>query len=229
MKAKDVMVRDVATVTPATLVREAARLMVERRISGLPVVDGDGHVLGIVSEGDLLHRAETGTERRRSWWLQVVAGSEELAQDYIKSHAGRVGDVMTRRVVTVGEDTDLAQVATQMERRNVKRLPVVRDGRLVGIVSRADLVRAYLLSSAPLGPEPVTDADIRKRLDEILEREPWLGSALLNISVDGGAVDLGGCVPSEEERRALQVAVETVPGVKSVRNYVVVRPAGYGY
>ncbi len=229
MKAKDVMVREVATVTPATLVREAARIMVERRVSGLPVVDTEGHVIGIVSEGDLLHRAETGTERRRSWWLQAVAGSEELAQDYIKSHALKVGDVMTKRVISVGEDADLSQVATIMERRNVKRVPVVRDGKLVGIISRADLVRTYLLSTDSRSAEPVADGDIRKKLDEVLEREAWVGTALLNVSVDGGVVDIGGCVTSEEQRKALQVAAEGVAGVRAVRNHVIIRSAGYGY
>ncbi len=229
MKVRDVMVRDVATVSPSTAVREVARLMVERRISGLPVVDADGRLLGIVSEGDLLHRAEAGTERRRSWWLDIVAGAEELAQDYVRSHARAVGDVMTRRVHSVTEDADLADAADLMDRRKVKRVPVVKDGRLVGILSRADLVRAFLLTAEAQPVAKADDAAIRQRLDEVIAEEPWIGTSLLNVAVTAGEVELGGFVASTEQRRALQIAAEAVPGVSAVRNNVVVRQVTYGY
>lgn len=228
MKAKDVMVRDVVAVSATTPVREAARMMVDHRVSGLPVVDADGRVVGIVSEGDLIHRAETGTERRRSWWLEALAGAEELARDYVLSHARKVGDVMTRRVISAGEEAELRQVAALMDRHRVKRVPIVRDGRLVGIVSRADLVKAYL-QVATQPAQAMTDAEIRRRLDDVLAHEPWLDTALLNVSVDGGVVELGGCVSSDEQRKALQVAAEALPGVRSVHNHVVVRAAAYGY
>jgi CBS domain-containing protein len=228
MKAKEIMVRDVVAVSPTTPVREAARMMVDHRVSGLPVVDADGRVVGIVSEGDLIHRAETGTERRRSWWLEALAGAEELARDYVLSHARKVGDVMTRRVISAAEESELGQIAALMERHRVKRVPIVRDGRLVGIVSRADLVKAYL-QVATRPAQALTDADIRSRLDAVLAHEPWVDTALLNVSVDEGVVELGGCVSSDEQRKALQVAAEALPGVRTVHNHVVVRMASYGY
>lgn len=228
MKAKDVMVRDVVVVSAMTPVREAARMMVDHRVSGLPVVDADGRVVGIVSEGDLIHRAETGTERRRSWWLEALAGAEELARDYVQSHARKVGDVMTKRVISVGEESELGQIAALMDRHRVKRVPIVRDGRLVGVVSRSDLVKAFLLTAAQPA-QALTDADIRRRLDDVLAHEPWVDTALLNVSVDNGVVELGGCVSSDEQRKALQVAAESLPGVRNVHNHVVVRAVTYGY
>lgn len=228
MKAKDVMVRDVVAVSTTTPVREAARMMVDHRVSGLPVVDPESRVVGIVSEGDLMHRAETGTERRRSWWLEALAGAEELARDYVLSHARKVGDVMTRRVISASEETDLGQLAALMDRHRIKRIPIVRDGHLVGIVSRADLVKAYL-QAATKPAQALADADIRGRLDAVLAHEPWIDTALLSVSVDDGVVELGGCVSSDEQRKALQVAAEALPGVRSVHNHVVVRMLNFGY
>jgi CBS domain-containing protein len=228
MKAKEVMVRDVVVVGVATPVREAACLMLEHRVSGLPVVDADGRVIGIVSEGDLIHRAEAGTERRRSWWLEALAGAPELARDYVMSHAQKVGDVMTKRVISASEETELSQLAELMQRHRIKRIPVVRDGCLVGIISRADLVKAYLQVAATPG-QVLSDAEIRVRLDTVLANEPWVDTALLNVAVDDGVVELGGCVSSHEQRKALQVAAEALSGVRHVHNHVVVRLVAYGY
>lgn len=144
------------------------------------------------------------------------------------SHARKIGDVMTKRVISASEETELGQLAGLMDRHRIKRIPVVRDGRLVGIISRADLVKAYLQAAAK--PAPVmTDAEIRGRLDAVLATEPWVDTALLNVSVDDGVVVLGGCVSSDEQRKALQVAAETLPGVRRVHNHVVVRVVAYGY
>lgn len=228
MQAKQIMVRDVVTVGVATPLREAARMMVDHRVSGLPVVDPDGRVVGIVSEGDLIHRAETATERRRSWWLEALAGAEDLARDYVLSHARKVGDVMTRRVISAGEQTELGEIAALMDRHRVKRIPIVRDGCLVGIVSRADLVKAFL-EVATKPAVSLTDADIRKRFEDVIAHEPWVDTALLNVSVDGGVVEIGGCVSSDGQRKALQVAAEALPGVRTVHNHVVVRTVTYGY
>src|SRR5882724_5366776 len=146
MRAADVMTTEVITIDPDTSVHALAALLSERGISGVPVVDAANRVVGIVSEGDLLHRIETGTQRRTtcrsSWWLDTIASDRELARDYVKSHARRVKDVMTRDVVSVSDTTDLADIAMLLEARQIKRVPVVRDGKLVGIVSRANLVRA---------------------------------------------------------------------------------------
>src|SRR5580692_8668968 len=163
MRAVDVMTTDVITVDPDTTVRALATLLAERGISGAPVVDSGGRLVGVISEGDLLHRAEIGTarrhrERRRSWWLDHFAA--ELARDYVKSHGRTVKDIMTRDVVTVSEDTDLAEIATLLETKRIKRVPVTRDGKVVGIVSRANLVRA--LAAATTGaPMPAANADDR--------------------------------------------------------------------
>ncbi len=229
MKAADVMQRNVVMVSPATPLREAARLMVERRVSGLPVVDSAGHLLGIVSEGDLLHRYETGTERTRSWWLDALAESSSLADDFIRSHGTTVADVMTRKVHTVSEDTALAEVADILDRRKVKRVPVVTEGRIVGIVSRADLLRAYLKEAAGRPAGAAADGDLRDRVDAAIARQPWAANGLINVSVDEGTVRVGGIMSSVEQKRALQIAIEEVPGVKQVRNEVIVRQPIYGY
>src|SRR6516162_5964590 len=142
MRAMDVMTTKVITVGENATVPEAAKLLAEQGISAVPVIDKDDRVVGMLSEGDLLHRAETGTERRRAWWLERLSATDELAGDYIKSHGGKVADVMTRDVVSVSEETPVADIAILLETNRIKRVPVFRDGRLIGIVSRANLVRA---------------------------------------------------------------------------------------
>jgi CBS domain-containing protein len=165
MRATDVMTSEVITVHEDTSVQAAAQLMAERGISALPVVDRDNRVIGMVSEGDLLHRAETGTERRRSWWLEMMASTNRLAEDYIKSHGGKVKDVMTHDVLSVTEETPVADIAVLLETNRVKRVPVLRNGKLVGIVSRANLVRALAMTidEAP-GDFEADDQAIRARL-----------------------------------------------------------------
>lgn len=226
MRAMDVMTTAVVTVSPDSTVQDLAKLISERGISGVPVVE-NGRLVGIVSEGDLLHRAETGTERRtarRRWrWFDT---SLEEARDYTRAHARAVRDIMTREVISVDEATDLADVATLMETKRIKRVPVLRDGMLVGIVSRANLVRAV----AAIDREPATgaaggDREIRAKLLAELNGREWARVWPEEIIVQDGVVHLWVAdTRPAEERGALRVAAENVPGVRSVEEHVVPIP-----
>lgn len=225
MQVRDVMVAPVITVSPSTSVQEVARLLLEKRISGVPVLDSDGKLVGIVSEGDLLHRAEADTKRRRSWWLHAFAGNDTLAAEYVKAHARKVSDVMTRHVVTATPQTPLHEVATLMEKNAIKRVPIVENGHLVGIVSRANLLQAVASSHAMLEVSS-SDQIIRERLLSNLNSEPWAHTSLLNVTVSGGVVDLWGIADSKTERKAIKVAAESTPGVCAVNDNLMTRPAG---
>lgn len=221
MKARDVMVSPVITVNPSSTVREVAKTFVERGISAAPVLDTAGKVVGIVSEGDLLHRAETGTERRRSWWMRALAGTDNLAVDYIRSHARKISDIMSREVVMAAPETPLHEIAELMERHAIKRIPIVANGQLVGIVSRANLVQA--VASTRKGLEvPLSDRTIRDKLFAQLGSQPWAHTALLNVTVAEGIVDLWGMTNSEMERKAIRVLAESTPGVCAVNDNLVV-------
>jgi CBS domain-containing protein len=217
MKVRDVMVAPVITVKPSATVRDVAGIFVKRGISAVPVVDDEDRVVGIVSEGDLLHRAEAGTERRRTWWLRALTAGETLAADYVKAHARKVADIMTRDVVTVSPDAPLHEVAALMEKNSIKRVPVLSNGQLVGIISRANLVQA--VASAREGLEvPLSDTHIRNQLLAHLNEQPWAHTGLLNITVTDGVVDLWGMTTSKPERAAIRVAAESVPGVRAVND-----------
>jgi CBS domain-containing protein len=230
MRAMDVMTTNVITVGPNTSVQEVATLLSERGISGVPVVDAQDRVVGIVSEGDLLHRVETGTERRvqrrRSWWLDRIGSDEDLARDYVKSHGRTVKDVMTREVISVTDTTELADIATLLETKSIKRVPVVRDGRLVGIVSRANLVRALAAAGAQMTTEAAgDDRTIRAKLLAELKGQEWVHAWAADIIVRDGVVHLW-CSDDrpEEERQALRVAAENIPGVRGVEEHIVPAP-----
>lgn len=216
MQAKDVMTRDVCTVTPDTRVADIARLLLARRISAVPVVDAKGALAGIVSEGDLLRRAETGTEKRRSWWLELLVENRELAQEYVKTHGLTAKDVMTAPVVTVGEDTALADIASVLERNRIKRVPVVAGGKLVGIVSRSNLLQALAVAGTPAARAPADDRALREAVLAAFKRQSWTPDLTVNVTVQDGQVNLYGLVASEEERRAMRVAAEEVAGVGRV-------------
>ncbi len=221
MKARDVMVSPVITLKPTATVKEAARLFLERHISAAPVVDDGGKVIGIVSEGDLLHRVEAGTEARRPWWLRILASEETVAQDYIKAHGQRVEDVMTRDVVTVSPETPLQEIANLLESKRIKRVPVLSNGQLVGIVSRANIVQA--VASAGRGLQiPISDSAIREKLLAHLNKQPWAHTFLLNITVNDGIVDLWGSARSEVEKKAIRVAAESIPGVRAVNDHLTI-------
>jgi CBS domain-containing protein len=230
MKARDIMTTNVVSVRPDTPVRELATQLLERRISAVPVVDSDGRVVGIVSEGDLMRRQETGTERQSSWWLRLFGYSDELAQEYLKSHGRTAADVMTRHVLSVTEDAEVAHIADLLESRHIKRVPVVRQDRLVGIVSRADLVRALIAAPPPPTAPPGDDRKLYEAVISRLRSEPWADLLHLNIVVQNGEVQLWGIANSEEEREALRVLVESVPGVRAVHDGVRVMPRHFlGY
>lgn len=219
MRVLDVMTPTVISVKPEMTVQEAAKLLVDHGISGAPVLDANGGLVGMLSEGDLIRRTELETaERRRSWWLDHLSASRDAA-DYVKSHGLSVADVMTQDVITVDETTPLSEVASLMETKHIKRLPVLRDGRVIGIVSRANLVQA--LASAPEEPTPEaapSDREIRAMLMGELSGHPWAFSGR-NIVVRDGVVHLWGVVWSTDAVQAMRVAAQGIPGVKGFEDH----------
>jgi CBS domain-containing protein len=225
MRASDVMISPVITVKPSTAVEEVARLFLEKKITAAPVVDDAGKLVGIVSEGDLLHRVEAGTERHRSWWLQAFVEDDTLAAEYVKAHGRKVSDVMTRNVIAAAPDTPLHEIATSMERNGVKRLPVLENGQLVGIVSRSNLLQAVASGRKLIEITP-SDKAIRDHILTSLKAQPWAHTGLLNVTVSDGVVDLWGIAESKAERKAIKVAAETVAGVRAVNDNLAVAYRG---
>jgi CBS domain-containing protein len=224
MKAADVMVSAVISVRPNARVEEVASTLLANRISAVPVIDEQGALLGIVSEGDLMRRAEAGTERRRSWWLKHLTGKQVLAAEYVKSHSHQVTDVMTRSVITATPETTLGEIATLLEKNRIKRVPIVQNGKVVGIVSRANLLQA--LASMPAkdtGTARADDSDIRDKVFSRLNGELWRPT-LLNVTVHDGTVDLWGFVTSDDEKKAARVAVEGITGVKAINDHLTIPP-----
>ncbi|MGQ0546313.1 MAG: CBS domain-containing protein [Betaproteobacteria bacterium] len=218
MKAKDIMTSPVVSVGPDATVREVAALMLDMRISAVPVLEA-GRLAGIVSEADLLHRHELGTEASgRPWWVRLLSADASL-EEYVKSHARRAGDVMTRKVVSVADDAPLAAVVSLLERHGVKRLPVLRGERLVGIVSRSDLVRALARRSGPAKRASREDEAIRRDVLAELKRHPWWRRVASNVVVSGGFVHFWGTIEMQAERDAARVAAENVPGVRGVEDH----------
>ena len=224
MRAADVMTTFVISVTPETTVAEAARVMLDRRISGLPVIDGEARLVGIVSEGDLLRRVEAHTERKRPRWLELISANSQLASDYVKSHGRFVRDVMTTELVTAAEDTPLVEIAELLEKRRVKRVPIVRGGEVVGVVSRSDVLRAVASGAAATGVAVESDdRAIREAILAELAHEKWADPTESNIVVSDGIVHLWGFFVTEAERKALRVAAENVPGVRKVEDHLTER------
>jgi len=219
MRASDVMTTTVITVKPEMAVREVAKLFLEQGISGAPVIDPTGKICGMITEGDLIHRTEVDTEKpSRSWWLDLFS-SDRDAEDYVKSHGLRVGDVMTSDVISVDEATPLSEVANLLETRRIKRVPVIRAGQLVGIVSRANLIQALASSSKEdVLNEVPTDREIRAMLMGELTGHNW-AFAGRNVVVSNGVVHLWGMFRSREAVEAVRVAAETTPGVKRVDDH----------
>ena len=221
MKVADVMTRQVVTIDKAAPVGRAIRLLLQHRISGLPVVDADGKLEGIVTEGDFLHRAETGTQRRRPRWVEFLLGPGRLAQEYVHSHGRFVADVMTRKVHTVDEDMPLDDVVRRMEKHRVKRFPVVKDGKVVGIVSRANLLRAFASVAHEVSAASEDDTEIRDTFFKELEQQPWAPRTSINVVVRNGVVELWGNIFDEREREALRVMAQNLAGVKDVHDHLV--------
>lgn len=221
------MTAPVITANPADTATELAELLVRHRISAVPVVDDAGNLVGIVSEGDLMRRLEIGTQRRYSWWLKLFIDSRTLAADYVEARTRRVSDVMTTNVITASPDTPLDEIATLLESKSIKRVPILSDGKLVGIVSRANLVQAFA-SAKPRLDYSLSDKAIRARLMTHLKSQPWAHLSLITISVSDGVVSLWGIVPSEIEKRALHVAAEQTTGVNGVSDHLILAPAPLG-
>ena len=220
MNAKDVMTSPVISVGAHTTVHAIVTLLVERRISGVPVVEGD-EVIGVVDEADLLHRYEIGTDgwlAYRSWW-QRLTGADPAPAAYVKSHGGHARDVMNREVALVAEDTPVAQIASIFEARQFRRVPVLRDRRVVGIVTRADLVRALAAKTRRMAvPQGQTDEAIRARLLAELEKQPWWQSKWSVVFVSNGVVRYRGVYEREADRQAARVAAENVAGVRGIED-----------
>ena len=220
MKAKDVMTRSVVSVEPSATVLQAVRLMLQKQIGGLPVMDTSGRLVGIVTEGDFLRRVETGTQRRRPRWIEFLLGPGHLADEYTHTHGRKVEEVMTTEPLSVTEDTPLEEVVKTMEKRQIKRVPVVRGQEVVGIVSRANLFHALASLAGEAKPAALSDTTIRELILAELCKQIWAPLGSLDIVVRNGIVDLWGTILDEKERNALVVAAENVPGVKDVRDHL---------
>ena len=229
MNAADVMVTNVITVGLDACLQDVAHLLLTNRISAVPVVDSNGKVVGIVSEGDLMRRAEAGTGRRRSWWLSLLTGKEGLAAQYVKEHSREVADVMTRDVITATPDTPLQDIANILEKNSIKRVPIIEDGKMVGLVSRANLLQALASLRKQIEGGTPNDTKIRETVVQRLNAEPWLRSSLINVIVQDGTVELWGIVDSPTEKKAVRVAAEETPGVRAVNDNLIIRPAGSGF
>lgn len=223
MIASDVMTRKVISIDPDATVLQAARLMLQHRISGLPVLDRSGKLVGVVSEGDFLRRRETKTERHRSRWLEFLMGPGTMANEYTHSHGNKVSEVMTTDVQLVDDSTPLEDIVELMEKHRIKRVPVVCGGELVGIVTRSNLMRA-MVSMVRVSPDVIQakdDIGIREQLLAEMQKEHWAPVALTDVAVHDGVVELSGVLTDERQRAALMVVAENIPGVKAVKDNMV--------
>jgi CBS domain-containing protein len=227
MKARDIMGSCVISVFPDLPVQAVANTLVKNGISAVPVIDHAGQLLGIISEGDLMRRAEIETERRHSWWLDMFGSSRSRAADFVKAHGRKARDVMTTSVVTASPETPLQQIADLLEKRGIKRVPIVVDGQVVGIVSRANLVQA-LASGKASSDVASSDERLRDAIVARLQAQPW-GNATLNVIVQGGVAELWGVVDNDEEKHAVRIAAGEIPGVVAVKDNVRVYPISAGF
>jgi len=218
MKAHDIMTWGAITVEPEATVTRAVRLMLQNKISGLPVVDAKGQLVGMVTEGDFLRRGEIGTERRRPRWLEFLLGPGKLAAEYVQAAGQKVEEIMTSEPRTITPETPLEEVVSLMERHRIKRLPVVQDGKLVGIVSRANLLHALASVAREVKAPAGDDAVIRERILAECAKQPW--APHINVVVRDGVVGLWGVITDERERKAFIVAAENVAGVKAVHDHL---------
>jgi CBS domain-containing protein len=221
MRAVDVMVRGVVTVHPETSISDAITLLIEHDISALPVVDDEAKLVGVLSEADLIRRAELGTEKHRPWWMEAVTGAAALAEEFAKAHGQKVGDLMTTKVVSVGEDTPISDIATLLERHRIKRVPVIRDGKVIGVISRSNLIQALASTIAEQSENGAEDRAIRNELLDRLGHQDWTDFGGRNVIVTDAVVHLWGLVGSEAERHALVALAENVPGVKQVSDEMI--------
>jgi CBS domain-containing protein len=224
MFAHQIMSRHVVTVGVDASVADAIAIMLQHHVSGLPVVDAAGRLVGIVSEGDFIRRAEIGTERRRGRWLTFLAGADRVALDFARSNGRKVGEIMTAPPLTIGEDTPLADIVGIMEAHNVKRLPVMRGDSLVGTVTRTDFLPAVARLARNAKGFSLDDDRIRDLVITAMADAPWRPCAM-NVDVRDGIVRLRGNVKSDKVRHAAIIAAENVPGVRRVEDDLTIYPA----
>jgi CBS domain-containing protein len=220
MKAADVMTRQVITISADASILQAARLMLQNRISGLPVVDQQGQLVGVITEGDFLRRAETGSERHRPSWLEFLVSPGRLADEYVHTHGRKVEEVMSRSPQTICEDASLEEVVRTMVHKKIKRVPVMRDGMLVGIITRADLLHALVSVARVIPPIPKDDTAIRDRIVSEIDKLPWRPAGV-SVLVRDGSVELSGTILDERAREGIRVLVENVPGVRAIHDHMV--------
>ena len=220
MKASDVMTPDVISADPDATVLQAARYMLQHHISGLPVIDQTGKLVGILSEGDFLRRRETRTEHKRSRWLEFLMGPGKMAAEYTHTHGSKVAEVMTRDVYTVSDDASIEDIVRLMERRRIKRVPVMHGNKVVGIVTRSNLMHAMVSLSRGQSKAASSDAAIREKLLAEIKKEKLAPSSMINVVVRNGVVELWGAIVDERQRDALKVAAENIPGVKEVKDHL---------
>ena len=221
MKVSDVMTRTPVAVRADATLGEAARIMVGAQVSGLPVIDEEGALIGILSEGDLLRRAELQTAGEPVTWLSAFLAPKRAARDYVRTHSLRVRQIMTTHVISTSPDAPLAEVVAIMESRHVKRLPVMHNGRLVGIVSRSDLLRALARLLPDHNVEAISDAELRRRVLVEIDNQKWAPRTNVDVTVKDGIVELRGAITDESERTGLRVLAESIPGVRRVHDRLV--------
>ncbi len=226
MKAADIMDAPGPSVTPETPVVEAVRKMLEHKVSGLPVIDEEGRLVGMITEGDLLRRSELGTERKLTGFAAVQAGAQKLAEEFVRAHAQTIGDVMTKEPMSVDEDTRIAAIVTLIEERHVHLIPVVRGGSLIGMIGRPCLLRALIQRAEEQVEKPGDDESIRTALLALYDREAWAPLSQVDVIVRNGNVELRGNVTDPTKRKALVVAAQAIPGVKAVTDHLAPKSRG---
>lgn len=214
MLVSEIMTSPVVGIEPSASVADAAKLMLGGHLSGLPVISADKRLVGVVTEGDFLRRGEIGTVRKRSAWLEFFVGPGKEAEEYVRSHGRKVEEVMSQQPITISANATLEELVQLMTRRNIKRVPVVDNGALVGIVARSDLMRAMLRLLPASAPHADSDEEIRQTIVKELATQSWSGA--IRVRVDHGVATLSGAIFDERARQAARVAAETAPGVTDV-------------
>lgn len=223
MQARDIMTTAVATASPDTTARDIARQLLDRNISALPVIDDSGSLVGIVSEGDLMRRSENEAERKKSWWLDLFTMPEDRQREYIQEHGQRAADIMTRKIVSVSEDASLAEISATLEKHHVKRAPVLRDGKLVGIVSRADLLRGLATANLDSAATSTNDRDLKTAVEEA-GKQAGVDMFFITVAIKDGHVHIWGMTETPQSKKAMRIAASGVPGVKAVEDNVSIMP-----
>jgi CBS domain-containing protein len=224
-KIRDVMTRKVLTISPDSPIRAVAEFLIDHRISAVPVVGAGGVPLGVVSEGDLLRRVELGTEKKKAWWVALLADPDDDARSFVKTHGLVAADVMTRGVISIGPEDELAEAANLLESKRIKRVFVLEEGKIVGVVTRSDIVKT-LMRQPEAASRRRPDSDIREAIDAEMKKEDWAPMAFVSILVVDGVVELAGAVGSTAQRDALVVLAQRVEGVRAVKDHLIVRKTG---